>query len=375
MTSAHPDSGRESPIPALLCVLVLCGILLAGMLPFRGPHNGVAWLNAQNGVSLTGHATLWSTESFPTLDGGPGDACTIEIWLQPGLPRDSSAILAFTTPQNPLQLTFHQYSSLLIVETRASGGWDPASIIGASGVFHQGRASLVTISSGPHGTAIYANGVLSRVFPGSRIAANCNGRLVLGTSPTVDDSWRGQIYGLGLYGAELSSDQVRAHYENWTKLGDPSPAADEHAVAVYPFNERSGSVVHNIAVGGMNLEIPKRYALVHQYFLRAFWHEYKSDRSYWKDVFINIVGLMPLGFIFYAYLTAGRPLKHAVLITTLLGFAVSLTIEVTQSFIPTRDSGTTDLITNTFGTFLGVQLYRWNFARAVLARIYSLRIF
>jgi VanZ like protein len=52
-----------------------------------------------------------------------------------------------------------------------------------------------------------------------------------------------------------------------------------------------------------------------------------------------------------------RPIKHAVLTTVLLGFTVSLTIEILQSYLPTRGSGTTDLITNTFGTFIGVKLY------------------
>jgi VanZ family protein len=375
MKSEQPQQDRNSPIPALLCILVLSGILLAGLLPFRGPRNGVAWLTPQNGVGLTGHATLWSTESFPALDGGAGNACSIEIWVQPALPRDSSEILAFTTPSDPRQLTLRQYGSLLIAETRVPGGWNPSTIVGASGVFHQGRPSLVTLTSGPQQTAIYSNGSLVRAFPGSRIAANCNGRLVLGTSPTTDDSWRGQIYGLALYGAELPPVQVRAHYDNWTKSGNPSPAAADSPAALYLFNELSGRVVHNSVSGGMNLEIPSRYALVHQYFLRPFWREYKSDWSYWQDILINIVGLMPLGFLFYAYWTVARPLKRAVLVTTLLGFAVSLTIEVSQSFIPTRDSGTTDLITNTLGTFLGVQLYRWSFARAVLQRIYSLRIF
>jgi VanZ family protein len=343
-------------------------------LPFRGPRNGVTWLGNQNGVRLSGHSTLWSSGSFPVLNGGNGGSCSIEIWLQPGLPRDSSIILSFSTPDNPLQLTLHQYRSLLIVETRVPGGWHPASIIGTDGIFHQGTPVFVTISSGPQQTVMYVNGALARTFPGSRIGPDCNGRLVLGTSPIMDDSWRGQVRGLAVYGTELTADQVRQHFETWSTGGSPAILDQEQAVGLYVFNERSGNEVRNSVPGGLNLEIPARYKLVHQIFLQPFWHEYKSTWSYGKDVLVNIVGFMPLGFFFYAYWSTARPIKRPALVTTVFGFAVSLTIEVLQSYIPVRDSGTTDLITNTLGTFLGVQLYGWSLVRTLLARIYSARL-
>jgi len=78
--------------------------------------------------------------------------------------------------------------------------------------------------------------------------------------------------------------------------------------------------------------------------------------GYWKNLLKNIVGFIPLGFCFYPYVSVVRLYKHPALITVILGFAVSLTIEVLQAYLPTRDSGTTDLITNTLGTWIGALL-------------------
>jgi VanZ family protein len=360
-------------VAAALCLVVLCGILLAGLLPFRGPRNGITWLTSENGVRLSGRSTLWSSGSFPPLGSKSGESCSIELWLQPGLPRDSSVILAFSVPTNPLRLTLHQYRSLLILHTGTPGSLQPASTIGTDGVFHQGTPVFVTLTSGPQQTAIYINGSLTRSIPGDQFSADCAGRLVVGTSPVIDQSWRGQLRGLALYGQSLPADEVRRHYEIWTKQGRPELSGNEHAVALYLFNERSGSMVHNAVAGGIDLYIPARYALIHQVFLRPFWTEYKPRWSYVKDVAINTIGFVPLGFFFYAYWFSVHPIKHAALITTTLGFAVSLTIEVLQAHIPTRDSGTTDLITNTLGTFLGVRLYRWDVARRLLAGIYEVK--
>ncbi|MBA4323032.1 MAG: hypothetical protein C0408_09475, partial [Odoribacter sp.] len=78
-----------------------------------------------------------------------------------------------------------------------------------------------------------------------------------------------------------------------------------------------------------------------------------------QDVIINLFGFIPFGFFFAAFLmkfTEGRRLP-AYLITSLLGIAVSLLIEFSQSYLPTRDSSLVDVAMNSAGTMLGVVFF------------------
>jgi glycopeptide antibiotics resistance protein len=86
-------------------------------------------------------------------------------------------------------------------------------------------------------------------------------------------------------------------------------------------------------------------------------------------VLINIGGFIPLGFVFCAYFSSALHLKRTQLITILLGFTVSLAIEVLQGFIPTRASGMTDVITNTLGTTIGAMVFQWKITQTIFSRV------
>jgi VanZ family protein len=357
-------------IPGLICMLVLVGILVAGLAPFERPRNAVTWLGNENGVRFGRHGTIWSAGEFVVADAQGEASCSLEIWLQPDSASASSTVLAFYTPQDPLQFLLQQYHGLLILSRQIREGQNGTQIIGTDGVFRRIEPVFITITSGAEKSAMYVDGNLARSFPGIRIGKQCAGQLVLGTSPIGKNSWLGQLKGLALYQQELSPAEVLRHYQTWTTQGRPALSGNERAIGVYLFNERTGNVVHNDVRPGIDLYIPPRFTLLHEQFLEPFWQEFRPSPSYWKDILVNIVGFIPLGFFFFAYWSAVRPIKHPTWTTVVFGFAVSLTIEVLQSYLPTRDSGTTDLITNTLGTFLGVRLYAWKTARALLAKLY-----
>jgi len=353
---------------ALICGLVLCGILVAGLAPFQRPRNAVSWVGNENGLHFGNYGTIYSLGTFePAVEDEP--SCSIEIWLQPARASAANTFLSLYRPENRTPFTLQQYRSNLIVGRGIRGEQHRSDIVGIEGVFREIKPVFITISSVAQRTSIYINGSLAESFPQFRLDENCTGQLVIGTSPVRSERWSGELKGLAIYRWELTPAQVREHYESWTTRGRPELSSDEHAKAVYLFGERSGNVVHSAVSPGMDLYIPARYLILHQRFLEPFWKEFKPGRAYLKDVLINIVGFIPLGFFFCAFWSSVRPVNHAALTTVALGFTVSLTIEILQSYLPTRGSGTTDLITNTLGTFIGAKLYASKIAQTFLARV------
>lgn len=354
----HTAKLRVRQVLAGICALVLAGILTAGLWPFHAPKNQALWSNG--GLWLGRHGTAFSLANSPYPEPGEKGR-SIEIWLQPADPEYSGTILAFYRPGRRQQFSLHQSKGFLALQTgqeTAESVSDPARIAYVFAGFGQLTRRCITITVGTRGTAAYVDGALVRTLPDFRPAnESFSGRLVVGTSPVTNDSWSGSLFGLALYERELTVAEVRRDWESFNSRGRPD---SDRAAAIYLFDERAGNVVHDRAPvnPGLDLFVPERFTLLQEKFLDPVWDEFEWTKSYRKSILLNIAGFVPLGYFFYAYLRFRRA-QAPFLSTILLGASVSLVIEVLQGFLPTRSSGTTDLITNTLGSCLGAVFYLW----------------
>jgi hypothetical protein len=285
----------------------------------------------------------------------------MEIWFVPSFTEASGTLFTFYAPGNPRRFALQQSISDLLLRSdfRAGLFQTRTTRLYVDQIFHQGKPLFVTITSSGEQASIYIDGVLSRATPKFPLSSrDFDGELVVSTYPTSDDGWSGLLRGLAFYNHELSPAEVVGHFKTWTEKGRPDVSEEEDAVGLFLFSEHAGNVVHNQVPSGADLYIPERYQVVDQVFLAPFWEDFDTNWGYWQDVLVNIVGFVPFGFLFCAYFSLAGRIKRPVLVTILLGFAVSLTIESLQWFLPTRDSDSTDVITNTLGTCYGVWLYR-----------------
>jgi len=223
----------------------------------------------------------------------------------------------------------------------------------------QKKPVFITVTSARHGTQVYLDGGLAKLAAPFWIPEEAlRGRLIVGDSPLQPDSFRGQIRGVAIYDVELNAAQAWWHYRTWREKGRPDLAPGEGCSALYLFDEHAGKTIRNQATGAAGLFIPETYTVVDKISMQPFWKEFDFSRGYWSGNLKNIVGFIPAGFCFYAYFVVARRMRRAVLVTVVAGALVSLTIESLQAFLPTRDSGTTDIITNAMGTYVGVWCYR-----------------
>jgi len=83
------------------------------------------------------------------------------------------------------------------------------------------------------------------------------------------------------------------------------------------------------------------------------------SRGNLMDVAINFLGFVPFGFILTAWLRFSKYISAPIAfwIAILSGFCISLAIELTQAYLPMRDSSLLDVISNTLGTLAGILLF------------------
>ena len=363
---------HERKTLAAVCFGILWVMIVAAFWPFNPhPANHVAWMSGENGVQFSGGGILLSSKRFHFPNPETQRGTSLEIWLESSQEKHDRALLAISSPENPEQLRLRQGGSYLLILQQPFGSSHHVGMtwLWVSNAFHPNKRQFIAMSSGTGGTTVYLDGIPTERSPVFKITQkDLSGQLIVGTSPTVYDTWRGKLLGLALFGQELTPSQVSEHYRAWLD-GRSEVVENSRPVALYTFGERTGHIVHNQIASGPDLTIPDSFRIPYKPLLKAPWNEFYPNFAYLREVFINIAGFIPFGFFFCMFFSSGQPSRKTVVATVVVGTFFSLTIEVLQWYIPMRDSGTTDIFTNTLGTALGALLYRGGTLGALLCRL------
>lgn len=367
----------NAKVVSALCLFVLACILVAGLWPFHTPRNAVSWVADGNGLRFDGHGAAMSASVLHTSRSPNENGFSIEIWLTPAGTKDGSILAIDSSPDSRIPFLLRQYGTGIALQRYLveDQGQVTHPWFKVENVFSGGKRVFLTITSDKSNPKLYVDGTLAGTSsdPGI-ISRELIGRLVLANS-TDDDSWTGDVTGLAIYGRQLDSSEVVRHVQTWTRGEGASLVTDPSLTALYTFQEREGRSVRNLVDSRTSLTIPTKYFVLHHAFLRPTWEQYRYVRyfwnrwSLWEDLAVNVFGFMPVGFVFFAYFSSVKRIGHPVLVVVLLGFFLSFTVEALQWFLPTRDSGMTDLFSNTSGTALGALLYQCSPVRTLWTRI------
>jgi VanZ family protein len=356
----------------IVATVSVCMLSVATLWPLNPlPKNEVSWLEYEDGVRLCKHGTILSMGQFGNEADAESKSFSLDVWMEPWRDEGSTVILAFYERENPGQFILGQdgLDVSVLHTTGKSGIENPQPLVSR---MPRNKRTLVTVTASPKGTTLYLNGQaqsFSRSIGLSR--KNIAGEFVIGTSPVESKCWCGILRGIAIYGNELTAREVATHYQAWSLNPKGAIPSTQPMLALYLFRERSGSLAKNEIQPGVNLSIPKYYTLWRHSFLLPPWKEFQPNWTYVSDLFWNVLGFVPLGLVLYPYFLVVVGSKRPWLMSCVAGAALSLLIEVLQSFLPQRSSGWTDVITNSAGTALGASICFSTTGQRILKKLFG----
>jgi VanZ family protein len=379
---------RGNPLLGIFCLLLTAGIVIACLWPFNfHPVNKVEWVKDGNGITFNGQAIVFSLGPLAIPEtASKNESITIELFIQPH--REIRTIVAslLTLYDRDLdQFIIGQWKKELIIRTRSEQLYSQRHYheIGVENALQKDATHLITITSGRETTNIYVDGNLEKSAPHFSLISEglrLSGQLVLGNSPEGTQSWNGTYLGLAIYGRSLNSEEVLDHYHEWQletnskdlypkdalyrlstgKLASRLNSLRPSPIALYLFDEHGGGQILDHSGNQNHLQIPANFHRLRKIILGLPAKDQWFSHSNLMDIAINIIGFAPFGFFLSAWLRQTERLSALLVfgITIFLGFCLSLTVELIQAYLPTRDSSLLDVLSNILGTAAGVFLLK-----------------
>jgi VanZ family protein len=362
---------KKIPQTCALCCLaaVFLAILFFGLRPKGFSYsNGVRWIGDRAGIhfSKSGIAYTNHFNEKIKISATQSNDLSLELALKIEKPykKGFNFIFALHNGKDSDQLLLAQWRSWIIF----MNGDDYAHKRKTNRVSFDtdrfpGGQLFLTMTTGSSGTKLYCDGELVREKKDLilELPRGANSRLLLGNSVYGAHPWEGGVYGLALYRSTLTDEAIAAHFARWSEERNFSFAKTDTPFVLFLFDEKEGEWANDHAAGGHPLKMPKKIKILERKILSPPWQDFNYDRNHLDDILLNVIGFVPLGFFLFSTLNArgGASMKHGILITAISCLGVSLFIEIVQTWIPSRDSSMLDLISNTFGGWIGAMTFKF----------------
>jgi hypothetical protein len=330
------------------------GIFVAGLWPFNFiSKNRIRWVPDMAGLRFDDYGQVYSSAPIvsPTVPDGTAEA-TIELVFTPSKSYNTASAIFSLVNKNEANFAIGQSLTDLFLQGSfiASDG-KPITTLWIEDVCGRAQELFVTATLDTNHLNIYLDGHLTRSFSVSTRAEDISGKVLIGHSVSGVGPWSGNVARLAILTGTLGASDISRRYHQWTKIRHLDKDFN-HRGAAYEFGGPAGDLVTKVEEPEPGLIIPKVFRLSEPNVLE--WPKH-FNRSVAVDAAVNIAGFIPFGFCSCLCLRfwAGWSIPRCVAMTILVGASVSMTIELLQVLLPTRDSSLADLVTNILGTAIG----------------------
>jgi VanZ family protein len=361
----HSYMEKIDLITVFLCICVV-GILVLGLKPKDYSFsNQIKKIEGRPGIRFGRYGLAHTVVSFPVPGTDQLQPFTIEMVLQPAR-TDAlrfQSILMVHGGEDASQFIVGQWRSSIVVMNGAQyDGSAGHKTIFASKVLSTDKPSMVTVTSGSRGSSIYINGLLVKQKRSLqlRLPGNNDGvSLVLGNGIHSERGWQGDVLGMTIYMSRLPAALIQLHQRQWMENGRLGLDGSVVPYLNYDLTAHGDAIIPDIGPLANHLIIPKHRKSLKPNILLIPWYDTPPRRSDIPDFVFNILGFIPLGYLLMAqfYRRFSGISKLTVFIVVAMSFTLSLMIEITQGFMPSRTSTATDLLSNTLGSLFGVLIW------------------
>jgi len=347
----------------ILFLTIVVIVLFFGLRPKDWPiSNNIRCLPGENSLSFRNPSIAYVEDVRIFTNKNHSDEFTLQLVVSPEklVRRGFRPILTLHDGDDSHQLAIWHWGASVIVMNGDDYDYSKKSPrITARDALTPGNPSFITVTSNNLGSRLFINGSLANEMNNWKITIPHAGRklrLTLGNSIYGKHGWDGEIFGLSLHRNAFSPERVKYQYDKWLSQQVFVPEPKDDLVFLYTFRDCDDNFIPEQTGRNQPLLIPARPIMVKKKILSPPWNNFYSSSSFFIDALLNLIGFIPLGAVTYCWLQQLYSLsrRHAALATVLCCFAISLSMELLQIWIPGRSSTLLDLILNTLGAWLGV---------------------